>query len=420
MMRLLFLTNYYPPFEVGGYEQLCHDIADRLAARGHIVAVLTSNHRVKKGDHLPEPFVYRLWDIQPVFGSKPGPIAQFFLTRNKTEAKNRQIFQQVAREFNPDVVFIWNLQGLPYELSLDAEALPGVAVAYWLAGYTPAEPDLFWHYWTSVPGKRSFLQPIKHTLGKLAIAHMRREGKPVRPAMQHVGVVSDYMRHKGWQEGTLPVHAEVIYNGVETDLFYRPVPPPDAPPPIKFLLAGRVSEDKGVHVAVEAIGRLAKSRPQRDFHLLLAGSGPEAYLARLQQLAADYQVSDLISFLGWLPREQMPALMHRSHVLLLPTVHQEPFARVTLEGMAAGLTVIGTLTGGTGEILRHEVTGLTCAPSDSQDMAQQMERILKEPMLRYQLANHAQLIVLQRYTLERMVDQIQNLLERATPAHITL
>ena len=88
--------------------------------------------------------------------------------------------------------------------------------------------------------------------------------------------------------------------------------------------------------------------------------------------------------------------------------------------MAAGLTVIGTLTGGTGEILRHEVTGLTCAPSDSQDMAQQMERILKEPMLRYQLANHAQLIVLQRYTLERMVDHIQNLLERATAAHITL
>ncbi|MFZ2486805.1 MAG: glycosyltransferase family 4 protein [Anaerolineae bacterium] len=417
-MRILVLSNYYPPFEVGGYEQLCRDIANRLAERGNIIAVLTSNRGVEKGNFPLEPFVYRLWQIQPVFDSKPGVIAQFFLTRNKIATQNRQIFQQIIREFRPDVVFIWNLQGLPHELTLDAEALTGVAVVYWLAAYTPAEPDLFWRYWASSPGKRSYLQPIKTALGKLAIAQMQREGKPVRPVMQHVAVVSDYMRRKGWQEGTLPAHAEVIYNGVETDLFFRPVPPPDTPPPMNFLLAGRVSEDKGIHIAVEAIGKLARSRPQRDFHLLLAGSGPETYLTRLQQLAADYQITDLISFLGWLPREQMPALMHRSHVLILTSIYPEAFARVVLEGMAAGLAVVGTMTGGTGEILRHDVTGLACAPDNSDDMVQQMARILQEPMLRYQLASRAQSIVLQQYTMNRMVDQIENLLERAVAEQV--
>ena len=44
-MRVLFLSNYYPPFEVGGYEQLCRDVAERLAERGHTVAVLTSDFR---------------------------------------------------------------------------------------------------------------------------------------------------------------------------------------------------------------------------------------------------------------------------------------------------------------------------------------------------------------------------------------
>lgn len=417
-MRILFLSNYYPPFEVGGYEQLCRDVANRLAGRGHIIAVLTSNRGVEKGTSPLEPFVNRLWQIQPAFNSRPGVIGQFFLTRNKIETQNRQIFQQIVRKFSPDVVFIWNLQGLPQELALDAEALPGVAVAYWLAGYTPAEPDLFWRYWASSPGKRSFLQPVKTALGKLAIAQMQREGKPVRPVMQHVAVVSDYMRRKGWQEGTLPAHAEVIYNGVETDLFSRPVPPPDISLPVNFLLAGRVSEDKGIHIAVEAIGKLAQSRPQRDFHLLLAGSGPEAYLTRLERLAADYEITDLISFLGWLPREQMPALMHQSHILLLPTTHQEPFARVVLEGMAAGLAVVGTLTGGTGEILKHEFTGLTSAPDNSDDMARQMARILQEPMLRYQLASRAQSIVLQEYTMNRMVDRIENLLERAVAEQV--
>jgi len=32
-MRVLFVSNYYPPFEIGGYEQLCHDVALRRSAR---------------------------------------------------------------------------------------------------------------------------------------------------------------------------------------------------------------------------------------------------------------------------------------------------------------------------------------------------------------------------------------------------
>ena len=47
-MRILFLTNFYPPYEVGGYEQLCRDVAVRLADRGHSYAVLTSDHGVKQ------------------------------------------------------------------------------------------------------------------------------------------------------------------------------------------------------------------------------------------------------------------------------------------------------------------------------------------------------------------------------------
>ncbi|MCB0058080.1 MAG: glycosyltransferase family 4 protein [Caldilineaceae bacterium] len=412
-MRILFLTNFYPPYEVGGYEQLCRDVAVRLADRGHSYAVLTSDHGVKQGNAPQETGVYRLLEIQPRPGTPLGTGAQFFLTRQRVEVRNRSIFRSVAQQVSPDVVFIWNLQGLPQELALDAEALPDVATAYWLAGYTPTEPDAFWRYWTQPPGKRAILQGTKLVLGRVALAQMRREGKPVRPEMRHVAVVSDYIRRKGLAENTLPPHTEVIYNGVETDAFYRLAPPADASPPINLLLAGRVSADKGVHVAVEAVGRLIQVRPQRDFRLLIAGNGPTEYVQQLQRLTATYEISDLISFLGWLPREQMPELMHSCHVLLLPTVHQEPFARVTLEAMAAGLAVIGTLTGGTGEILQHEVTGLACTAEDSADLARQIGRLLVDPQLRYRLATRGQEAVLARYSMERMTSSLEAMLERA-------
>ncbi|NLT73864.1 MAG: glycosyltransferase family 4 protein, partial [Chloroflexi bacterium] len=48
-MRILFLTNYYPPYEVGGYEQLCRDMVVALSARGHVCEVLTSTSGVVRG-----------------------------------------------------------------------------------------------------------------------------------------------------------------------------------------------------------------------------------------------------------------------------------------------------------------------------------------------------------------------------------
>jgi glycogen synthase len=416
-MRILFISNHYPPFEVGGYEQLCRDVAVRLVARHHTIAVLTSDHGAERDKQTDEPGIHRLLRIQPqYYGAGISPAVQFFLTRRRAEAYNRRICRAVAEQFRPDVVFIWNLEGLPYELATDAEAWPGVTVVYWLAGYSPAEPDVFWQYWAQTPNQRTSLANIKGTLSRIALAQMRREGKPVRPQMRHVAVVSEYMRRKGLAEHTLPEHTEVIYNGVETDSFQRPVPPPEVPPPINLLLAGRVSPDKGIHVAVEAVAKLSQARSQRDFGLIIAGSGPATYLEQLKRIAATYGVQESVSFLGWLPRERMPALMHSCHVLLLPTVHQEPFARVVLEAMAAGLAVVGTLTGGTGELLRDGYSGLACAAGDSLDLARQIGHLLDDPHLRHLLARRGQEMVLAQYTLERMVGRVEAFLERAVAA----
>lgn len=418
-MRVLLLTNYYPPYEVGGYEQLCHDVVARLVARGHICAVLTSVRGTGNGDGAARSAadhaagIHRLLRIQPDPEARLGPAMQFFLTRRSAEMHNRAIFQRIARHFQPDVVFIWNLQGLSFELALDAEALPGVATAYWLAGYSPAAPDPFWRYWTQTPATRTYLQGAKSLVARLALAQLRREGKPVRPQMRQVAVVSDYLRRQGLATGVLPPHTEVIYNGVEIERFFCPPPAPDAPGPINVLLAGRVSRDKGAHIAVEAAANLWNARLAHDFQLLIAGSGPAPFLAQLQRAAAQAGAAKAITFLGWLPRGQMPALMQRSHVLLLPTIHQEPFARVTLEAMAAGLAVVGTETGGTGEILQDEVNGLICKADDSDDLARQLGRLLDDPALRHRLATHGQRSVLADFSLEAMVEKVEELLNRA-------
>jgi glycogen synthase len=412
-MRIMCITNYYPPYEVGGYEQLCRDVIERLTNRGYTVAVLTSDRGNGEGVGADDSRIFRQLRIMPRYSARLSPAVQFFLTRRRNEAYNRCVCRRVIQTFRPDIVFIWNLEGLPYELALDAESWPGTAVVYWLAHYSPAQPDAYWRYWTRSPGQHTFLGAPKELLARVALAQLRREGKPVRPLMRHVAVVSEWMRRKGLDENTLPTHTEVIYNGVETDVFYRRVPSPDTPPPTTLLLAGRLSADKGVHIAIEAMGLLARNHSRHDFKLIIAGSGPVDYLGYLRRLVKDYGINSLISFTGWLPRDQIPALMHKSEILLLTSIYPEGFSRVVLEGMAAGLAVIATLTGGTDELLRDGCNALTCEVENSRDLAHQINRLLTDPDLRYRLASRGQEMVLEQYSLDHMVEQIESLLERA-------
>lgn len=95
-MRILFLTNYYPPYEVGGYEQLCRDVAERLAQRGHETAVLTSNRGLEdKKDEVADD-IYRVLIVQPDYNRRLNASMQFFMTRRGADHHNRRCLQRIV------------------------------------------------------------------------------------------------------------------------------------------------------------------------------------------------------------------------------------------------------------------------------------------------------------------------------------
>jgi glycogen synthase len=45
-MRILTITNMYPPHHLGGYELACWDVMRRMEAHGHRIHVLTTDTRL--------------------------------------------------------------------------------------------------------------------------------------------------------------------------------------------------------------------------------------------------------------------------------------------------------------------------------------------------------------------------------------
>jgi glycogen(starch) synthase len=105
-------------------------------------------------------------------------------------------------------------------------------------------------------------------------------------------------------------------------------------------------------------------------------------------------------------------------VLVFPSTG-EALPRVVQEAMASGLVVIGTTTGGTGEILIEGETGLTFLPGDAAGLARQIERLLQDDELFTRLQDRAQVFILRQFDMQNTVGAIEAYLQRfaqATPS----
>jgi len=303
-MRILIISNYYPPLEIGGWEQLTRDVAHRLRERGHAVRVLTSNHRAAEVT-APEPDVVRVLHLESPNHLHYHPL--YTLRRRGWERDNRRQIRRAVNTFRPDIIFINGMWNLPVTVAQEAEAsLPG-RVVYYIASHWPTEPDAHNAYWQS-PAERAWLNAPKRWLGWLA-----RPLLPTQPRNRLdfacVLCVSQFMRRYMVEEaGVPPAWAHVVHNGIDPAAFPMRSPNEDAPV-LRLLYAGRLSPDKGVHTAIESVGLLKQQWPDAPATLTIVGGGAPDYVTRLENLVQSLGLAECVALRGQVPREEMPGIL---------------------------------------------------------------------------------------------------------------
>jgi hypothetical protein len=180
-MRILVLTNLYPPHAIGGYEERCRRVIDGLRARGHEVRVLTSDPTVKSAAAAPigsapspssssllapssfpsdPPYVSRVFRIHGFFGHPWLSITKLY----DLEKHNHAVLRAELSAFAPEVVHVWNLGGLSKSFMLSLQQWGGPVVYdvsdHWIAQSLRADVWLrWWNGEAGGPGAR-FLRTV--------------------------------------------------------------------------------------------------------------------------------------------------------------------------------------------------------------------------------------------------------------------
>lgn len=401
-MRLLFVSNFYPPHDRGGYEKHCHEVAVGLQARGHEVSILTSQHGVAQP--INEGKVYRMLNLEADLEHYQ-PLHFFFrLARN--EEHNAQAISNVLDKTQPDLVVFWGMWNLSRNLPAIVEHTD-TPLCYWVADWWPLTEDMHARYWQS-PADHRYLRPIQSLIGKLALKRLQRIGYPPRLRFEHVACGSRFLQQELAQ--TIPQFrlARVILCGTELNQFADHAPRNafhDADL-IRLLYLGTLAPHKGVHTILDALHVLRRDALAIGFQLTVVGAGHKDYEALLRDKLRELAIEDLVTFAGAVPGNAVPGILREHDILIVPSIWDEPFGRVLVEGMAAGLVVVGTATGGSAEILEHDVNGLVFQREDHAELARCLQQLACDRGL-YSRLSHSGKLSSANFDLRKMIDGLE-------------
>jgi glycosyltransferase involved in cell wall biosynthesis len=255
-----------------------------------------------------------------------------------------------------------------------------------------------------------------------------RANVPCRVAHRHTTDEGERLRHRlleraigglGWtvccseavrgrmvqEVGSDPLRTEVVYNGVPLSEFGPAMPSgPHVPPTL--LTVASLRGLKGHRVLLEVAARLAARGV--SFRLQLVGDGPDReYLERFTETM---KLSKHVRFLG--ERDDVPALLARADLFVLPTTGREGLGLAALEAMAAGLPVIASNIGGLPEVVRNGRTGYVVPPGDCDALERAIFDLLANRDQARAMGREGRQRVEQQFSAAGMVRSIEQLYAR--------
>jgi glycosyltransferase involved in cell wall biosynthesis len=236
------------------------------------------------------------------------------------------------------------------------------------------------HMWTPREGAGSWAGLLKHRASRFA----------------HNIAVSQVMAE------SLDTPAAVIPNPYAEDVF---VPLTNVPRDRDVVFLGRLVSGKGVPVLLDALAALA-ARGQRAT-LTIVGEGPDE--PELRQRTESLGLAQQVRFAGWQQGVALVEILNAHRVMAVPSVWEEPFGVVALEGLACGCVPVVARSGGLPDAVGP--CGLVVPKNDAVALADAIGRLVADDAARAALLARAP-EHLARHTRDQIAQRYLEVIER--------
>lgn len=187
--------------------------------------------------------------------------------------------------------------------------------------------------------------------------------------------------------------------------------------PLTICCVGTLHEVKGQHFLIEAC-RLLKDRSVA-FRCHFIGDGPDR--AELEAQSERAGISDWVTFHGQQTRGEVAAILSGADVVAAPSVpssdgRREGIPVALMEAMSTGLPVVASRLSGIPELVEDGVSGLLTPPGDAVALADALEKLWRDPLLRERLGTAARQKILNEFNLHRNARRLAERIETKVPS----
>ena len=352
--RVLIFNYEFPPLGGGG-GKASFFLARELVRKGWKVEVITSRFKgLARKEIIEGVEVHRI----PVIRRK---------------VHQASVFEMATYMFSSIIFSCWRAWQEPPNLSLAYFGIPSGPAAYFLKLLRKI-PYFILLRGGDVPGFSPREMESYHRLTRPIIHFLWREAK---------GVIAN---SKGLQElamkSSSEIKVQIIPNGVDRDLFKLNRDTGIKSKEINVLFAGRFTHQKGIDFLLNSLAYISPDISKTQ--IWLAGDGPER--KNIENLVENRNLGGRfkILLLGWKTLNELYQLYQETDIFVLPS-RDEGMPNALLEAMAAALPVIATRVAGSEELVKERKNGFLVEIEDLKGLAQALERLISDPVLRKQM-----------------------------------
>ena len=330
-MRILVLSNLYPPDVLGGYELACAQVVDALRERGHETRVVCARPRqmVPNAQEVHRRFhLVEYWSAQAM-GKHQVAFQLHEAESRYFNAHNVHVLLAEIEDFEPDVIYINNILGLG-----------GLGL---LAALQYLKIPWVWHLGDCIP--RELCRREEGLIPELA----ERFAKDVRGT--YISVSGRLVEENEEQGLKLSGKVALIPYWIHGE---RPQPRRKRFQPgktLRIMSAGRLSHQKGTDLLINAAAQLIEWGLE-NFTADLYGHVPDRSFA---QQVRGLGLENHVRIMGPRPQAELLKVYEDYDLFAFPTLPREPFGLVPLEAASRGCLPVISKSCGVAEWLVHGV-----------------------------------------------------------------